>query len=174
VLPAGARCAVRAGFIVSCSVLPTAGRRGGRSRRPCRALSMGRVRQVTTFCETATWAHRSSVAHLVSLHSSYSHRTPREGVRSPSGCDTRQTCQQVAYLAAPVDSIRTLDPRQVRWITRQFCQGIVVTEKSSLELLKALIMMKRRERAKLQAVDQILRSQSSVGPVTIILATQTR
>jgi hypothetical protein len=77
--------AVRAGFIVSCSVLPTAGLRGGRSRRPCRALSMGRVRQVTTFCETATWAHRSSVAHLVSLHSSYSHRTPREGVRSPSG-----------------------------------------------------------------------------------------
>jgi hypothetical protein len=37
-----------------------------------------------------------------------------------------------------------------------------------------LIMMERRERAKLQAVDQILRSQSSVGPVTIILATQTR
>ena len=85
VLPAGAQCAVRAGFIVSCSVLPTAGRRGGRSRRRCRALSMGRVRQVATFCKTATWAHRSSVAHLVSLHSSYSHRTPREGVRFPSG-----------------------------------------------------------------------------------------
>jgi hypothetical protein len=85
VLPAGAQCAVRAGFIVSCSVLSTAGRRGGRSRRPFGALSMGRVRQVTTFCETATWAHRSSVAHLVSLHNSYSHRTPREGVRSPSG-----------------------------------------------------------------------------------------
>jgi hypothetical protein len=27
----------------------------------------------------------SCVAHLVSLHSSYSHRTPREGVRSLSG-----------------------------------------------------------------------------------------
>ena len=85
VLPAGAQCAVRAGFIVSCSVLPTAGRRGGRSRRLCRALSMGRVRQVATFCETATWAHRSSVAHLVLMHSSYSHRIPCEGVRSPSG-----------------------------------------------------------------------------------------
>jgi hypothetical protein len=40
-----------------------------------------------TFCETATWAHRSSVAHLVSLHSSYFHRTPREGVRFPSGAN---------------------------------------------------------------------------------------
>jgi hypothetical protein len=80
--------AVRAGFVVSCRVLSTAGRRGGQRqpRRPCRALSMDRIHQVMTFCETATWAHRSSVAHLVSLYSSYAHRTPREGVRSPSGC----------------------------------------------------------------------------------------
>ena len=49
------------------------------------ALSMDRIHQVMLFCETATWAHRSSVAHLVSLHISYSHRTPREGVRSLSG-----------------------------------------------------------------------------------------
>jgi hypothetical protein len=41
--------------------------------------------QLMTVCETATWAHRSSVAHLVSLHSSYSFRTPRRGVRAPSG-----------------------------------------------------------------------------------------
>jgi hypothetical protein len=80
--------AVRAGFVVSCRVLSTAGRRGGQRqpRRPCRALSMDRIHQVMTFCETATWAHRASVAHLVSLYSSYAHRTPREGVRSPSGC----------------------------------------------------------------------------------------
>jgi hypothetical protein len=48
-----------------------------------------------TLCETATWAHRSFgllVAHLVSLHISYSHRTPREGVRSLSGC---ATCEQL-------------------------------------------------------------------------------
>jgi hypothetical protein len=77
--------AVRAGFVVSCRVLPTAGRRGGQPRRPCQALSMDRIHQVMPFCETATWAHRSSVAHLVSLHISYSHRTPREGVRSLSG-----------------------------------------------------------------------------------------
>jgi hypothetical protein len=77
--------AVRTGFVVSCRVLPMAGRRGGQPCRLRRALSMDRVHQVMTFCETATWAHCSSVAHLVSLHSSYSHRTPREGVRSPSG-----------------------------------------------------------------------------------------
>jgi hypothetical protein len=77
--------AMRAGSVVSCRVLLTAGRPGGRPRRPCRAFSMGRRHQVMTVCETATWAHRSSVAHLVSLHRSYSHRTAREGVRSPSG-----------------------------------------------------------------------------------------
>jgi len=77
--------AVRAGFVISCGDLPTAARRGGQPRRPCQALSMDRSHQVMTFCKTAIWAHRSSVAHLVSLRSSYSHRTPREGVRSPSG-----------------------------------------------------------------------------------------
>jgi hypothetical protein len=74
--------AVRAGFVVSCRVLPTARRRGGQPRRLCRALSKDRVHQVMTFCETATWAHRSSVAYLVPLHSSYSHRSLREGMLS--------------------------------------------------------------------------------------------
>jgi hypothetical protein len=35
--------------------------------------------------ETVTWIHRSSVAQLSPLHSRYSHRTPREGVRFLSG-----------------------------------------------------------------------------------------
>jgi hypothetical protein len=86
VLPASVWCAQ--GFSCFVKGFPTAERRGRRSRHPCRALSMGRGRQVMTVCETAAWAHRSSgcsVAHLVSLHRSYSHRTPREGVRSPSG-----------------------------------------------------------------------------------------
>jgi hypothetical protein len=77
--------AVCAGFVVSCRVLPTAGRRGVQPRLPRRALSINRIHHVMTFFETATWAHRSSVAHLVSLHIGYSHRTPREGVRSLSG-----------------------------------------------------------------------------------------
>jgi hypothetical protein len=101
--------AVRAGFVVSCRVLSTAGRRGGQRqpRRPCRALSMDRIHQVMTFCETATWAHRSSVAHLVSLHSSYSHRTLREGVRSLSSkehaIDTGKHCRP-ARTAHPVSN----------------------------------------------------------------------
>jgi hypothetical protein len=41
-------CAVRVGFVVSCKVLPTAGRRGGQPRRPCRALSMGGGHRVMT------------------------------------------------------------------------------------------------------------------------------
>jgi hypothetical protein len=41
---------------------------------------MGRVDRVMTSCETATWTRRSSVTHLVPLHSSYSHRTLREGI----------------------------------------------------------------------------------------------
>jgi hypothetical protein len=60
-----------------------------------------------TFCETATWAHRSSVAHLVSLHSSYSHRTLREGVRSLSSkehaIDTGKHCRP-ARTAHPVSN----------------------------------------------------------------------
>lgn len=79
--------AVRAGFVVSCRVLLAAGRRGGQPRRPCRALLMDRIHQVMTFCETATRAHCSSAAHLVSLHSRYSHQTPCEGMRSLSGGD---------------------------------------------------------------------------------------
>jgi hypothetical protein len=64
---------------------------------------VGKGRQVMTFCETATWAHRSSQAHLVSLHSSYSNRTPREGVRSPSGA---------VWGAAQKDSIISSLPRE--------------------------------------------------------------
>lgn len=38
-----------------------------------------------TFCETATCDHRSCVPYLVSLHSSYSDRTLREGRCSAPG-----------------------------------------------------------------------------------------
>jgi hypothetical protein len=36
----GCACDLRVGFVMSCRVFPTAGRRGGGPRRPCRALSV--------------------------------------------------------------------------------------------------------------------------------------
>ena len=85
----GCACDVRAGLVVSCRVFLTAGRRGGQPHRPCRALSVRGVGIVNDGfvrdCHMGSSLFWSCVAHLVSLHSSYSHRTPREGVRFLSG-----------------------------------------------------------------------------------------
>ena len=71
------------------SFLLTAERWGGQSRRPCRALSVGEFGIVNDgfvrYCLMGSSFLWSCVAHLASLHNSYSHRTPREGVRSLSG-----------------------------------------------------------------------------------------
>lgn len=89
-------CDLRADFEVSCRVFPTAGKRKGdliSQVVPCR-LERRRASSNDASCEAATRARRCFghvLAHLVSLHDSYSHQTPRKSMRSLLGC-VRRSC----------------------------------------------------------------------------------